>query len=279
MYDKTEDDRYFILTLFAIARKHLEAYPNFIGDEVLHIDLLIGLPPEHFIPLSTKYENFFHGRGQDCNFTFNDIPFSICINRVFCNIQAFAAVAPIISQVSKIPRAIIVDIGGYTADLLQLTYGEVDRRALCKSMEHGTIQFYNLIIERARASFGSMLIQETEIDRILRTYPRVVDGILTMEPDEYEPLGEDLIRLIVKEADQYISDFFNKLREQRLDLRTCATVFVGGGTILFRKMIDKQIEMGKLKKTIFVTDICANTNGYLLLYRAKQRAAQIASGR
>ena len=44
--DKTEDDRFFILTLFGIAEElHLkERY----GEEVVHVSLAVGLPPAHY---------------------------------------------------------------------------------------------------------------------------------------------------------------------------------------------------------------------------------------
>ena len=45
MSDKTQDDRYFILSLFAIARE-LEA--NGRHSHIEHIELAVGLPPEHY---------------------------------------------------------------------------------------------------------------------------------------------------------------------------------------------------------------------------------------
>lgn len=45
--DKTEDERFFILTLFAIV-KELKKYPQIAPEDVLQINLPIGLPPKHF---------------------------------------------------------------------------------------------------------------------------------------------------------------------------------------------------------------------------------------
>lgn len=45
MRDKTQDERYFILTLFAVA-KELEKAGSFSPFE--QIDLAVGLPPEHY---------------------------------------------------------------------------------------------------------------------------------------------------------------------------------------------------------------------------------------
>ena len=58
MEDKTEDDRYYILTLIAIAKeldtmkKEAVLAPN----ELIEIELLVGLPPAHYIPqLQNRY--------------------------------------------------------------------------------------------------------------------------------------------------------------------------------------------------------------------------------
>ena len=51
MRDKTQDERYFILTLFAIA-KELESVGRLSAFET--IDLAVGLPPEHYGILSSQ---------------------------------------------------------------------------------------------------------------------------------------------------------------------------------------------------------------------------------
>lgn len=53
--DKTEDERFFVLTLFAIV-KELKKYPQIAPEDVLQINLPIGLPPKHFADLCEKYE-------------------------------------------------------------------------------------------------------------------------------------------------------------------------------------------------------------------------------
>ena len=45
--DKTEDERFYVLTLFAIA-KELERAGIMEPDEVVDITLLVGLPPAHY---------------------------------------------------------------------------------------------------------------------------------------------------------------------------------------------------------------------------------------
>lgn len=54
MRDKTQDERYFILTLFAVA-KELEKAGSFSPFE--QIDLAVGLPPEHYGALKINLLN------------------------------------------------------------------------------------------------------------------------------------------------------------------------------------------------------------------------------
>lgn len=56
--DKTQDDRFFILTLFAIV-KELEENPQIQPEDVIQVDLPIGLPPKHYAELCERYEAYF----------------------------------------------------------------------------------------------------------------------------------------------------------------------------------------------------------------------------
>lgn len=52
--DKTEDDRFFILTLFAIAYE-INAAGQYVPDRLMNIQLAVGLPPAHY---GTQYKRF-----------------------------------------------------------------------------------------------------------------------------------------------------------------------------------------------------------------------------
>ena len=58
---KTEDDRFFILTLFAVAEElhRKERY----GEEVVHVSLAVGLPPAHYGAQNQSFIRYFSGRG------------------------------------------------------------------------------------------------------------------------------------------------------------------------------------------------------------------------
>lgn len=56
MRDKTKDDRFYLLTLFAIA-KELEA--RRADSSTLDIDLAVGLPPQHYGALKESFAQYF----------------------------------------------------------------------------------------------------------------------------------------------------------------------------------------------------------------------------
>ena len=114
MRDKTKDERYWILTLFAIA-KELEKSGN--TSPMVEADLAVGLPPEHYA-LRQRFADYFK-RGR-VNFVYNGAPICLLIRHVFVYPQAYAAVVPQAGRLKEIPRTFIIDIGGYTTDVMLL---------------------------------------------------------------------------------------------------------------------------------------------------------------
>lgn len=98
-----------------------------------------------------------------------------------------------------------------------------------------------------------MLLDESDVDVILQDKPHDYNGII--------------VRLVKNQAQQFIDDFFGKLRERMIDLRTGKAIFAGRGSILLRKQIEASEKVGA---AIFVSEISANTKGDELLYRASQ---------
>ncbi len=75
-----------------------------------------------------------------------------------------------------------------------------------------------------------------------------------------------LADIVRAQAELFINDLINKLRELMIDLRTGKAVFVGGGSILLKKYTEASDKIGC---PIFIEEISANTKGYELLYKAQ----------
>ena len=85
---------------------------------MLSVELAVGLPPEHYGTLRDKFANYFK-RGS-IQFVFNDTPICLMVQQVFVYPQAYAAVVPQAEKLRETPRTFVVDIGGYTTDVLLL---------------------------------------------------------------------------------------------------------------------------------------------------------------
>ena len=250
MRDKTRDDRYFVLSLFAIARELNDAG---IGGQFEQIDLAVGLPPEHYGMLRTTFAQYFR-RVNPVNFVYNDRPLSVLIRNVFVYPQAYAAVIPQSSQLLQALRVFVVDIGGYTTDVLLLRKGKPDLQ-FCRSLENGAITLNNDIIGKISMQYD-MKIEDEHITAVLLGQETV--------------LPEAVKGTIRNAAKQHAKDILDKLRELQFDLRTDPAIFIGGGSILFRPLIE---ETGLVNQAIFVEDSRANAIGYSML--AKQQMGRL----
>lgn len=253
MRDKTRDDRYFILSLFAVAKELSAAGANTAFEQ---IDLAVGLPPEHYGMLRERFAQYFRRFGT-VNFAYNNRPMSIVIRNVFVYPQAYAAVVPQSGQLLKTLRMFIVDIGGYTTDVLLLRNGKPDLQ-FCRSLESGVITMNNDIIGKISAQHD-MRIEDEHICAVLQ-------GQETILPEEVKKAIRDAAQLHAK-------DILDKLRELQVDLRTNPAIFIGGGSVLFRPLIE---HTPLVAKATFIDDPKANAIGYEMLARGQMamRAVQ-----
>ena len=162
--DKTQDSRFFILTLFAIAME-LDAEPQIQPGDIVQIGLPIGLPPKHFAELCEKYEAFFQGDGKVKEFSYNNKVYHICIDKVMAFPQDYAAMMTMAEEISEIPKAVGIDIGGFTTDYLLMRDGEL-MMDYCDSLEKGVITMYNQILSNVNSEYD-MLLEESDIDSII----------------------------------------------------------------------------------------------------------------
>ena len=90
MRDKTRDERWFVLTLFAIARE-LESMGKLGADE--NVDLAVGLPPEHYGLLRERFAGYFK-RQEPTALVYKGKPVRFSIRHVLDYPQAYAAGIP-----------------------------------------------------------------------------------------------------------------------------------------------------------------------------------------
>ena len=244
--DKTRDDSYFILSLFAIAREMIHA--GKMG-AVERVHLAVGLPPEHYGILRDKFAQYFK-KTESIHFVYNDKSFTIMIGNVYVYPQAYAAIAPQKSQLNHHLRVFLVDIGGYTTDVLLLRNGKPDMQ-FCRSLEMGVITMNNDIIRRVGA-LHDMRIEDEHISAVL-------SGKETILP-------EDVKKTIREAAGHHAKDILDKLRELQVDLRSNPAVFIGGGSVLYRDYLEKS---PMVASATFVDSPNANAVGYYAMAEAQ----------
>ena len=247
--DKTEDDRFFILTLFAIA-KELEYRDVSETLDPIDITLLVGLPPAHYEQLHSRFEQYFLRRREAIDFEYNGKYYSVRINKVLSYPQAFAAAVTQYSTLKVHSVAYIIDIGGFTIDVLKLRFGRPDLEVV-ESFEKGVITLYNSIASKCNSQYARIL-EECEIDEVIRNQPTVLPGEV-----------QQLIRIMTSD---FLAEFYNFLRERGIDVSTSRCVFAGGGSLLLRGMIERG---NKVAFPIFIEDIHANAIGYEVLYQSE----------
>lgn len=251
MFDKTKTEDFYILTLFGIARELL-ASSGAKDQKYLRRDICLatGLPPTHLQELKEKYVAYFGRSGKRVCFEYNDVTFDIRIGRVEVFPQGYAAMVPYLGETKNKARSYIIDIGGYTTDVIKLKRGGEPDLEFCESFNTGIIKLFDKIERTVRNSF------RVELDDYM------VDSILRGQMQ-----GAAAIQKAAKQVRrEFASTLIHSLAEKGVDLTLSYPVFIGGGASLLKEDIITQLECDEYK---FVDDVRANAQGYELLAKAK----------
>jgi len=248
--DKTKDNSYFILTLLAIGKELAGVIHDAVPSEHIEIDLLIGLPPLHCKEMSPRFTDYFKNHATPLSFVLSKRTYVISIADVYVYPQAYAAVMTVKERLLATPMVGLVDIGGYTVDLLQLVGLRPDM-SVCTSLYGGVNSLFQKINEQVRAT-GAKNIPDNIIEGILLNDAKVMSGC-----------SQERIDLVRSNAEQFTTELLLSVAQSGLDLTENQTVFVGGGSILLRDYIKKS---GMVANPFFVENVCANAEGYQLLY-------------
>lgn len=254
MVDKTQSEDYFTMTLFAI-KKELDLRGITPGNNPIPIALAVGLPPRDISRLREAYKVYF-GRNR-VDFFFQEkrndpnVRYQIDIISIDVFPQGISAIFADYERIKSYPKAYIVDIGGYTTDIIELHNGKIDP-TMCRSINKGMIHFYNQVLNEVEMATGQRLDEE-QVDKMLETQKEL-------------NRNTNFVPIIRRTAENFTADLMNKLFEFGIDLTINKGVFLGGGSLRLQRFIDAQPGFGE---PFFILDICANAKGYEALCRAK----------
>lgn len=255
--DKTIDDRYYILTLLGVAKElEKEGIETGIHEGgTIPIQLLVGLPPGDYGKQIRIFREYFWRQGKTVYFSYKGKPYRIRYESVKVYMQGYSAYILVANQLhlQEQPKVLLIDIGGFTVDYLLVRYGVVDRTRI-DSLPEGIIMLYKRIMVGIRQRFN-LYLEEIDIDNIL--FKRKT------------PYSELVIRRTFEIAAEYMSDLLGSFLEFGIDFRTTVTVFVGGGTVLLKDIIDEVWK--RYHSTYYVVDDPrANVKGFIKQYMAEK---------
>ena len=251
--DKTEDGRYFILTLFAIGKEladEAEMMNKLTPHDHIKVELLIGLPLQHYEVYKDKFRRYFSDRTSVIHYELNGRKYSIRIVGVHVFPQAYSAAITVCNKLDDSRIVNVIDLGGFTVDCLQLVNLKPNM-ALCTSLYWGVNTLFQSINDQARAQGG----------RDISTC--IIEGILKGDPADLAEYSENRINAVTSTALMHVNRMLAEIAQKGFDLEENKTVFMGGGSILLKECI---LKAGKAKKPVFIDDIHANAKGYRLLY-------------
>ena len=122
--DKSVDERYYILTLFAVAKELRELKPPrlFLPGKILEIDLLVGLPPLYYRGQYKKFREYFYRGGEVVEFEYMGMTYRISFSQVYVHMQTYAAYLYVARELNLFKKKVLLlDIGGFTIPKIEMS--------------------------------------------------------------------------------------------------------------------------------------------------------------
>ena len=236
---KTSNDNYYLLTMAAIAQEI--RYRR--GERKTDVVLAAGLPLASFGREKKGFREYLFRKEQPLRFRYEDESYEIRIQDVKLFPQGYSALALHPEYLKNEPSVLLVDIGGWTVDLMRLD-NAVPNAATCRSLELGVIRCIDETAEQVRRNTG-LSVTETQIERVLR--------------GESCSMAEEARRIIQENGRKYIERILSAVTESGFDLRAVPTVFMGGGSTILKRHVTAQDAICRL---VFIEDVHANATGY-----------------
>lgn len=239
MKDKTANDNYYLLTMAALAQEI--RYRR--AERKEKIVLAAGLPLASFGREKTAFREYLFRKEQPLRFRYEDDAYELTIEDVKLFPQGYSALALHPEYVRDEPSVLLVDIGGWTVDLMRLD-NTVPNAATCRSLELGVIRCIDETMEQVRRSTG-LSVTDMQIERVLNGNSCSLD--------------QKAKEIIQKNGRSYTERILSAIMEAGFDLRAIPSVFMGGGAAIVKRHVAPQ---DGLSRAVYLTDVNANAAGY-----------------
>ena len=130
--NKMENDNYYLLTLAAITKEIQQR-----GEKrECAVNLGAGLPLAGFGREKKAFREYLLRSSQPVNFKFEGISYQVTIQDVRLFPQGYSAIAVHPELIRGEPSVLLMDVGGWTVDLMRLDNG-IPNASTCRSLELG----------------------------------------------------------------------------------------------------------------------------------------------
>lgn len=230
---KVADDDYYILTLAMLAKESgTRDIPA--GSRIV---LAVGMPLKQFSADRSAFVRYLKRDGQPVSFRFEDKPYSFRIDRVLAFPQCYAAVA---SRLPSMKECLIVDIGSWTIDIMEVRSG-VPVESHCETFSESLVS----VVQNIRSESSELLKKEISESRIIAYMQGDRQGI----PQKHR-------RLMDAALGRFAARVEGLLKENGHDTEFTDVVYVGGGAGVMKTY-------GKTAGNIsYIPDVRANAIGY-----------------
>lgn len=237
--DKTINDNYYILTLAAIAMEL--RYRGLPAES--SVTLAAGLPLARYGRDKKPFTEYLLRNGQPVTFRFEGERYKIKIEDVKLFPQGYSAIAVRPDLVKNEPSILLMDIGGWTVDLMRLD-NNVPNALTCRSLELGMIRCMDEIKEQVRRDTG-LSVTDAQVERVLSGLPC--------------SMNEQARRMIQLQGRLYTERLISAAMEAGFDLRALPVVLMGGGASTVMRNVS---ERDGLCKAFLLEDDKVNAEGF-----------------
>lgn len=237
--DKTANDNYYLLTMAAIAQE-IRCRE---GKRKTSVVLAAGLPLTSFGREKLPFRDYLLRKGQPMCFRYEGEPYEIAVEDVKLFPQGYSALALHPEFITGEPSVLLIDIGGWTVDLMRLDNG-VPNAATCRSLELGGIRCIDEIQEQVRRGAG-LSVTSVQIERVLGGHSC--------------SLASGIKEIILHHGRLYTEQVLSAIMEAGFDLKAIPSVFIGGGAAIIKRHVTPQ---DGLCRVVYLTDVHANASGF-----------------
>lgn len=230
---KMADDDYYILTLAMLAK---EAKTRDI-QQGSHIVLAVGMPLKQFSQDRDAFIRYLKRDSQPVSFKFEGTDYKFYIDKVVAFPQCYAAV---VSRLPSMKECLIVDIGSWTIDIMEVQNG-VPVESHCETFSESLIS----VIQDIRSESSELLKKEIFESRIIA----YIQGDTENIPKQHQKLMDTAL-------ERFAARVEGLLKENGHDTQFTDMIYVGGGAAVMKKY-------GRTGSNVtYVVDVKANAIGY-----------------